>query len=181
MLGIQNTERLLLKLLKANIYRGLTVLGALPNVLCVSCPQILTTMGTKFHYYHHCPRFPDSGNRGPESTLLKAPELRSTEGPCSQAQCPVLHASHHKESFLLVQWGNPFSLKKDFTSFGSSFRYKTKWRGKERFPITACLCTGLAWSISNITHQRGSFITTDEPTRTRHHRPTSVVHFRVHS
>lgn len=38
-----------------------------------------------------------------------------------------------------------------------------------------------AFSTISLLNQSGTFVTTDEPTVTKHHQPKSVIHFRVHS
>ena len=71
-------------------------------------------------------------------------------------------------------------FKVDFI-FWSSFRFTVKLRRRyQDFSHIPCPDTCIAFSIINIPHQSGAFVTTDEPKWPYYYYPKSIVYNRVH-
>lgn len=76
------------------------------------------------------------------------------------------------------RWYNFFLSRLFFSQVLSVHR---KIEGKLRFPTLPWCCTCLMFLHYQHPHQRGTFVTIEEPTLTHHHHPKSIVYILVHS
>ena len=74
-----------------------------------------------------------------------------------------------------------FSHVSQHLIFQGSFWFMAKTTGRHRdFPNTPCRHACIAFPSVNIPHQKGTFVTSDEPLMTDHYHLKSIVYLRVH-